>query len=137
MTDGGRIAIVDDDSSVRRAVRRLVKSLGFDVVEFASAEDFLRAGGGRDSTCLLLDVQLPGMNGLELQRQMIASDSRTPIVFMSAGNDETLRARALEAGAVAFLHKPFCGHALIAAINASIRLRDDATNDPRDRDEHL
>ena len=83
----GTICIVDDDESIRRAARRLIKSYGFAVETFVSADDFLASGRLSETACLVLDVQMPGLNGLELQRRLIAEGHQVPIVFITAFND--------------------------------------------------
>jgi FixJ family two-component response regulator len=114
------ISIVDDDGSVREAIESLMKSVGYIAKVFPSAGDFLRSGHLDDTGCLILDVQMPGMTGLELQDHLVASKSRIPIIFISAHCDAESRARALEAGAVGFLQKPFSEDALLNAINSSL-----------------
>ena len=111
-----RISIVDDDASVREAIRGLLRSAGFDAEVFASAEEFLTSGRSRETTCLVLDVRMPGMSGIDLQERLIASGHALPIVFITAHADEDERARALERGAVACLRKPFSDDALLEAI---------------------
>jgi FixJ family two-component response regulator len=114
------ISIVDDDESVREAIESLMKSVGYIAKVFSSAGDFLRSGQLDDTGCLILDVQMPGMTGLELQDHLVASKSRIPIIFISAHSDAEARARALGAGAVGFLQKPFSEDALLNAINSSL-----------------
>jgi FixJ family two-component response regulator len=114
------ISIVDDDGSVREAIESLMKSVGYNAKVFPSAGDFLKSGHLDDTGCLILDVQMPGMTGLELQDHLIATKSRIPIIFISAHCDAESRARALEAGAVGFLQKPFSEDALLNAINSSL-----------------
>ena len=116
------ISIVDDDGSVRGATCNLVRSLGYIVHAFASAEEFLNSGHLPGTACLILDVRMPGMSGVELQDRLAASHDGVPIVFISAHADEEARARALESGAVDFLQKPFSDEALLNAINAAVRL---------------
>ena len=118
-----KISIVDDDESVREALKSLLKSVGFMAVAFASAEEFLNSGHLPGTDCLILDVRMPGMSGVELQDFLTASDEGVPIVFISAHADEEARARALESGAIDFLQKPFSDEALLSAIDAAIRLR--------------
>jgi len=110
------IAVVDDDASLREALRGLLRSAGFHAEVFASAEEFLRSGRVRGTACLILDVRMPGMSGVELQERLMASDLAVPIVFISAHGDEEVRALALERGAVDFLQKPFSDDALLIAI---------------------
>jgi FixJ family two-component response regulator len=115
------IAVVDDDGSFRRAIRRLLRISKLQVEVFASAEDFLQAGQRPATACLILDVRLPGMSGLELQQQLAMARCPRPIIFVTAhGNDET-RARALRAGAVAFLDKPFSDEVLLRAVQAALQ----------------
>ena len=118
-----KISIVDDDESVREALKSLLKSAGFNAEAFASAEEFLNSGHLPGTDCLILDVRMPGMSGVELQDFLTASDEGVPIVFISAHADEEARARALESGAIDFLQKPFSDEALLSAIDAAIRLR--------------
>jgi two-component system, NtrC family, response regulator AtoC len=118
MADEALISIVDDDESIRKATKRLIESVGICVEDFASAEDFMIAGRPQDSTCLILDVRLPGISGLDLQNQLRACDSTVPIIFITAHGDAEARTRALEAGAVDFLQKPFTESALFRAINS-------------------
>lgn len=116
MSDTSKISIVDDDASVRDAIRGLLRSAGFDAEVFASAEEFLRSGRLHGTTCLVLDVRMPGMSGIELQERLIASGHLIPIVFITAHADEDERARALDRGAVDCLQKPFSDDALLDAI---------------------
>jgi FixJ family two-component response regulator len=99
------VTIVDDDESIRRALRRLMRSAGIEADAFASAEEYLRQGD-HETACLILDVRLPGMSGLDLQRELAALNPRIPIIFMSAFGTDEMRERALEEGAIAFLRKP-------------------------------
>ncbi|MGH9968521.1 MAG: sigma-54-dependent transcriptional regulator [Pyrinomonadaceae bacterium] len=114
--DNPVISIVDDDESVRQAIARLINSVGLNVETFASAEDFLSSSRVKDPACLVLDLRLPGMSGLELQSQLFASGSRIPILFISGHGDSQARAKALGAGAVGFLQKPFNEQALFGAL---------------------
>jgi FixJ family two-component response regulator len=115
-----QISIVDDDESVREAIRSLMDSVGFGTEVFSSAEDFLNSGRLHVTGCLIVDVRMPGRSGLELQRHLNAIDSCVPIVFISANDDDGARSRALSAGAVDFLKKPFSEDALLRAIGASL-----------------
>ena len=119
MAEGVVVAVVDDDESVRKAIKRLINSIGLSVKDFASAEDFLQSGEYNEAACLILDVRLPGMSGLELQSHLVASNCQLPIIFISAQGDEQTRSQALEAGAVDFLQKPFREESLLGAIIAS------------------
>jgi FixJ family two-component response regulator len=101
------IAVVDDDESVRGAATNLFRSMGFAVRAFASAEEFLSCGILERVSCLVLDVQMPGMGGLDLQRHLAAAGRHIPIVFVTGYPDDRVRSRALQSGAVCFLIKPF------------------------------
>jgi FixJ family two-component response regulator len=118
VADGVVIAVVEDDESVRKAIKRLIKSVGLRVEDFASAEEYLESDRSFHPACIVLDVGLPGMSGLELQRWLLALNCRIPIIFVSAHSDG--RERALDAGAIDFLHKPFSEAALFNAINSSL-----------------
>lgn len=120
VTETPVISIVDDDESVREAIESLMKSVGYIARVFSSAGDFLSSEHLDDTGCLILDVQMPGMSGLELQNRLVASKSRIPIIFISAHGDADTRTRALDAGAVGFLQKPFSEDALLNAINLSL-----------------
>jgi FixJ family two-component response regulator len=117
-----RITIVDDESDVRGALRRLLKLAGMDTQSYASAEEFLDAPSGRSCDCLILDNRLPGMSGLELQSRLAASDRRLPIIFVSARDDARTRAEAMQGGALAFLGKPFCDEVLLQAVQMALQL---------------
>ena len=117
------ISVVDDDESVRRSTRLLVESFGYRAAVFESAEGFLRFGQLRDTSCLVLDVQMPGMDGLELQTQLAAEGCGIPVIFITAHDDQESRRRALRAGAVAFLGKPFTDQQLLQAISFSLAAR--------------
>ena len=112
------VSIVDDDISVRRSTRRLLLSSGLRAEAFASAEDFLNSGRVAETACLLLDVRMPGIDGLELQRRLAESGRLIPIVFLSARASEEEERRALRAGAAEFLRKPVSKAALLRAIRA-------------------
>jgi FixJ family two-component response regulator len=114
------ISIVDDDDSLRRSLGNLLRSLGFRVQEFASAQAFIGAQNARETACLILDVRMPGMTGLDLQRHIAASGWRVPIAFITSHADDDARTRALAAGAVAFLSKPFREKEILDAINAAL-----------------
>jgi len=113
--------VVDDDESVRRSTRRLLESFGYRAAVFESAEGFLRFGQLRDTSCLVLDVQMPGMDGLQLQTQLAAEGCGIPVIFITAHDDQESRRRALRAGAVAFLGKPFTDQQLLQAIRSVLR----------------
>ena len=112
----GAISVVDDDESVRTATEALLRSIGYEVKTFASAELFLESGALRETECLVLDVQMPGIDGLELQRELNEAGFRVPIIFITANEEGTHRQRAIEAGAVNFFCKPFDAKAFLAAI---------------------
>ena len=112
------IVVVDDDDALRNSLDDLLESVGFRVHGFASAEAFLQAQHTPETACLLLDVRLPGMNGLELQRQLVAAHWRIPIIFVTAYADDAMRAHALAAGAVTVLSKPCREEDLLNAIEA-------------------
>jgi len=115
------ISIVDDDDAVRNSLDDLIRSIGFRTQGFPSAEAFLSSNQARDTACLILDVRMPGMNGLDLQRQIVAANWRIPIIFITSHADDDARARALEAGAVDFLYKPFREEDLLNAIDAALK----------------
>ena len=121
MSTAPLISIVDDDDSLRDSLANLIRSFGFRVQGFASADAFLRSGEGRDTTCLILDVRMPGMSGLDLQRHIAAENWRVPIIFVTSHTDDDVRERALAAGAVDFLYKPFHEEELVNAIDAALR----------------
>ena len=120
MSEPALISIVDDDESIREALQSLLRSVGFRAKTFASAEQFLQSDQIETTACLILDVRMPGMSGLELQRRLMATQYRIPIVFVTAHGDEEARSRALQAGAVEFLLKPFSEEALLNAIEAAL-----------------
>jgi len=115
------ISIVDDDDSLRNSLDNLIRSVGFHAIGFSSAEAFLSSNQAHDTACLILDMRLPGMNGLELQRQIVAANWRIPIIFITSHADGDAQARALEAGAVDYLYKPFREEQLLNAIDAAIK----------------
>jgi FixJ family two-component response regulator len=114
------ISIVDDDRSLREATKGLVRSFGYGADAFASAEEFLQSDRVNDSSCLILDVNMPGLSGIELQSQLIARGNRMPIIFITAVPEETTRAKAIEAGAIGFLSKPFREEWLINHLDAAL-----------------
>ena len=114
------VSVVDDDQSLRRSLRNLLTSVGFQVETFASAEDFLSSNQQGDTGCLVLDLRMGGMNGLDLLRHLAASGSRIPAVILTAHGDDDARQRSLEAGAVAFLGKPFRVDALLEAVRQAL-----------------
>ena len=116
-----RVSIVDDDESVREAIRSLLRSVGLCVDVFASAEEFLNSEAVDCTACLILDVRMPGMSGLELQARLVAADCKIPLIFITAhASDTEARARALQAGAVDFLFKPFKEEVLLKHVYGAI-----------------
>jgi FixJ family two-component response regulator len=117
---GKTVHVVDDDPNLLRAVARLLRSHEYAVKTYSSASEFLRAGIPSDPACLLLDLNMPGMTGLELQQVIAEYQSRLPIVFISGKGDVPSAIRAMKGGALDFLTKPFDGDALVAAVNAAL-----------------
>ena len=114
------VAIVDDDESVRGALQGLMKEAGFTALAFASAEEFLNSGEQQRTSCLIADIRMPGMSGLDLQSKLNAERCRIPIVFITAQGDEKMRMQALRAGAVEFLTKPFDDEVLLDSVRAAL-----------------
>jgi FixJ family two-component response regulator len=112
------IAVVDDDAAVREATVNLFRSMGVAARAFTSAEEFLASPGIDWTACLVLDVQMPGMDGLRLQRHLAAAGRRIPIVFVTGYPDESVRTRALQSGAVCFLNKPFSERDLLDGLES-------------------
>jgi len=115
------VAIVDDDNSIRTAVQDLLEAVSLPVQGFASAEEFLRSGKQRATACLIVDIRMPGMSGLELQEKLNAEGCRIPTIFITAHGDAKMRAQALRAGAAEFLTKPFDDEVLIESVRAALR----------------
>ena len=115
------ITVVDDDQSVREALENLISSVGFEVRLFASAEDFLDSDAPANTDCAVLDLRLPGLSGLELQRRLTAIGQSTPVIIITAQGDDNSHAEAVAAGAIAFLKKPFKEEVLLAAIDSALR----------------
>ena len=114
------VAIVDDDDSVRSALQGLMKEAELPAEAFASAEEFLQSGKQRQTACLIADIRMPGMSGLELQARLNTERQRIPIIFITAHGDEKVRMRALRAGAVEFLTKPYDDEALLQSVRAAL-----------------
>ena len=114
------ISIVDDDGFVRESTRLLIRSMGYAAEAFVSAEEYLRSNRAADTACLISDIQMPGMNGADLQDRLIADGHRTPIIFVTAFPDESIRARVLKAGACGFLTKPFSDESLIECLGRAL-----------------
>jgi FixJ family two-component response regulator len=115
------VTIVDDDQAVRDALSNLMESVGMRVQAFDSAEDFVNSGRPTKRTCLILDIQLPGMSGIELQRQLAAGKSTMPIIFITAHSEDRLREQALQDGAVGFFCKPFSSEALLNTVSSAMK----------------
>jgi RNA polymerase sigma factor (sigma-70 family) len=114
------IFIVDDDHSVRESTGLLLKSVGFNVKMFVSAQDFLNANLQEDIGCLILDVRMPGMSGLDLQEKLVSTKTPIPVIFITGHGTVPMSVRAMKAGAVDFLQKPFEEQDLLDAINRAI-----------------
>jgi FixJ family two-component response regulator len=128
---GHMVAIVDDDESVREATTSLLKSNGIGAETFSSAEEFLNSRPPAETKCLLLDIGMPGMSGLELQRHLAGEGRRIPVIFITARDDQEIRMEAMRAGAVDFLSKPFSEEALLNAIHNALKtLPDDERKSP-------
>lgn len=115
------VSVVDDDISVRRSLERLLRSVGLEVRVFASAEEFLKSTHPRKADCLILDVRLPGMSGIELHRNLVGRMCKVPVIFITAhASDDRARSEAASDWTVAYLTKPFSGDDLIEAVNAAL-----------------
>jgi FixJ family two-component response regulator len=121
-TERPLVSVVDDDESVRESLPDLLREFGFAARAFSSAKEFLSSDCADQTRCLILDIAMPGMSGPELQQELKLRRRETPIVFITAQRDETIRARLLEQGAAGFLLKPFSDTALLEALNAALRL---------------
>ena len=115
------ISIIDDDLGVRESIGDLISSLGHEALIFESGKEFLASGRLADTACIITDLQMPGMSGLDLQASLLADGDLTPIIFITAYPKEAARARALDAGAVAFLTKPYKESALIGSLEIALR----------------
>jgi len=114
------VSIVDDDDLMRSALQGLLKAVGLPARAFASAEEFLESGQQHDTACLIADIRMSGMSGLELQARLNAERLRIPTIFITAHGDERLRMQALRAGAVEFLAKPFDDEVLLESVRAAL-----------------
>src|SRR5580692_4441538 len=114
------VAIVDDDDLMRSALHGLLKAVGLPAQAFASAEEFLKSGQQQQTACLIADIRMPGMSGLELQAQLNAEHCRIPTIFITAHGDARMRMQALRAGAVEFLAKPFDDEVLLESVRAAL-----------------
>ena len=115
------VAVIEDDESYRVAVRRLLKSAGLSVQSFGSAEDFLNSGQQHETGCLISDIRMPGMSGLELQSKLNSDHCPIPTIFITAHGDEKMRLQAMRGGAVKFLTKPFDGETLLEAVRVALK----------------
>jgi len=127
------ISVIDDDQSVVEGIVSLLESVGYAAIGFLSAEDFLSCEQLRRTACLILDVRMPGLGGLELQRRLAVENDRTPIIFMSAQGDHYVSVEAFRRGAVAFLRKPFSQESLLEAVRSALASRESSTVDERPR----
>ena len=115
------LSVVDDDESIRESLPGLIKEFGFAARAFSSAEEFLSSGAVAETSCLILDVSMPGMSGPELQQELKRRGDEVPVIFITAQKDESIRARVLEQGAAGFLLKPFSDAALLSAIKTALQ----------------
>ena len=123
------ISVIDDDASVRTATARLLGSLGFSAQAFASAQEFLLSPRLRETSCLIADVEMPGMSGVELQEYLIAHGHKTPMIFITAFPEDRIRERVMRAGAIDFLSKPFDEPRLLECVKRALtRYRDRPDN---------
>jgi len=114
------VAVIEDDDSYRRAVQRLLKSAGFRAQSFRSAEDFLSSGLQHETGCLITDIRMPGMSGLDLQSKLNSDHCPIPTIFITAHGDEKMRLQAMRGGAVRFFAKPFNGEILLQAVRRAL-----------------
>lgn len=130
LTKTGIVAIVDDDEPLREALGSVMKAAGFATNTFATAEEFLESATRRETSCLILDVRLPGMSGIELAKRLADVDSTVPIIFVTAHGDASLRDLVMKSGASGFLNKPVRSDALLREIHAALA-KNRTNNDPR------
>src|ERR1700733_7766681 len=123
VSDPRVISVVDDDASVRVGTENLLSSLGYTVHTFASAEGFLRSAHFSNTSCVITDVQMPAMSGVQLQALLLAQGHHVPIIFITAFSDDAVRARALQAGAICFLTKPLDRLTLIKCLETALERR--------------
>jgi FixJ family two-component response regulator len=114
------ISIVDDNQSVREAIESLVRSLGYDAVTFCSAEEFIGSGHVKITACLITDIQMPGLSGVELHDRLVSDGHRMPVIFVTAFPDDRMQGRLLEGGAIGYLAKPFREDHLIERLNVAL-----------------
>ena len=122
MSQASMIAIVDDDEAVREATKTLVRSMGYSASTFGSANEFLKSEKVHETSCLITDLQMPGLSGIDLQDHLIARGHRFPIIFITAYSDENVRARPMKAGAVAFLTKPVNADHLVSHLEKALKV---------------
>ena len=115
------ISIVDDDEATRLATEGLVRALGYNACTFASADEFLKSEYVHDTSCLITDLQMPGLSGIDLQDRLIARGHRIPIIFITAYPDENVRTRAMKAGAIGFLSKPYNDDHLLGYLEKALK----------------
>ena len=120
-TDERIVSVVDDDESIREAIDGLLRSAGISVAAFSSADEFLHSANRWTTRCLILDLRMAGMDGLTLQQRLVADGLHFPVIMLTACNDRDTRRRALKAGALAFLPKPFDGDVLLAVVGSVVR----------------
>jgi FixJ family two-component response regulator len=123
------VSIIDDDASVRAATNNLLRSFGYTVYTFVSAEEFLRSAHFNETSCVIADVQMPGMSGIDLQARLLTQGHRVPFIFITAFPEETIRARALKAGAICFLAKPFDSLTLIECLDTALEKHGGGTSE--------
>ena len=121
---GNLISVVDDDESIRRSTRLLIESFGYRAAVFESAEIFLKSSQPYDTSCLIVDINMPGINGLQLQSRLVAGGCSIPIIFITAYGNTECRRQAMQAGAVAFLDKPFSDEQLLKSIGTALTLEE-------------
>jgi len=120
------VSIIDDDQDVRQAVQRLMRSRGFATRTFASAEEFLRSPSLHETACVITDIQMPGMTGIDLHDVMLKQGPRLPVIFLTAFPDDRTEKRALQAGALGFLTKPFDARTLVSLVDTAVQSGDRA-----------
>jgi FixJ family two-component response regulator len=120
MRSAALISIVDDDESVREATKGLLRSLGYRAMTFASAEEFLQSDSLNSTACLIADVQMPGLSGVDLQHELIAQGVKIPTIFITAFPEDGTRARAMKAGAIGYLGKPFSEEGLLECLDSAL-----------------
>jgi FixJ family two-component response regulator len=120
------VSIIDDDQDVRQAVQRLMRSRGFATRTFASAEEFLRSPSLHETACVITDIQMPGMTGIDLHDVMLKQGPRLPVIFLTAFPDDRTEKRALQAGALGFLTKPFDAKTLVRLVDTAVQSGDRA-----------